>query len=348
MVFLRLFGPLGIDFTILREAAFMWTHNADPYVALLTSPGPFNYPPSAVLFLAWLGWLSPALAGMVWNLISLAAFLAALWLVFKLTDKQVVWWHYLLAVFLFTLPFFPEKFNLGNGQINNFIFFFSILSLWLYQGKKFWLAALILAYAVGIKLTPIMFLFLFVIKHDWKQLGRTLSGIATVLILPVLFLGPNSYLKYYGRIIFLGLVSTGKAVYYNQSLSGLLSRSLPSGGQEIYYWLALIFLVTTYLALRRAPLALVAAALTSLYLMLHPLAWQHHFVFAALPLIVLWRHQPHWSLGLAYALLAGNLTHPEIFAIGNPILSHQFWGNFWLWLWAIKSSIGLRRFSATT
>lgn len=350
MVFLRLLGPLGLDFPQLWEAAYLWLHGGDPYQSLITSPGPFNYPPSSAWFLIWWGVLPLSTAYVVWNLVSLGLFLVSLWLILRLVSRKVTWPMLLVAIFLFTLPFFPEKFNLGNGQNNNFLLAFILFSFWLYQRKRRQLCALLLAFTIGIKLTPAIFLLYFLVKRDWRQLLLVGTWLGVLLILALVVLPGDPGKLYFGDIFWRGFAGEGKAVYYQQSLTGMLSRSFP--GMDLTPWYAFLgggLLLVSINALRRASLPPALAIIASLNLMLHPLTWQHHYVFAVIPLIVLWMVKPHWSLGAAYALLAFDLKAPNSLpAWASPVLSHQFWGILWLWFWSIKAVRDSKRLSATT
>lgn len=57
MIFLEILRPLGNDFVVYYEAAAMLFLGLNPYQGLLTRAFPFNYPPTAMLFLLSLGWL---------------------------------------------------------------------------------------------------------------------------------------------------------------------------------------------------------------------------------------------------------------------------------------------------
>lgn len=137
MIFFDLNRPHGIDFPQFFEASRMWWRGDNPYLTLLTSPGPFNYPPSSFYFLWWLDLLPFFGSSVLWNYLSVFSFLLSIFLLTKLIWLQK-WkvWYFLVATLFFTIPFFPEKFNVGNGQMNNFILLFVVLSWWLHTQKK--------------------------------------------------------------------------------------------------------------------------------------------------------------------------------------------------------------------
>ena len=119
----------------------------------------------------------------------------------------------------FTIFFFPVKFNIGNGQINHFILLFCSLSLYLYRLNKKNLSALFLAFAISIKLAPLIFLLYFMITKDWQQVLKVLSLTVLIFIVPILLLGWNYQQRYYQEIFFYSFTNGAKDWYYNQSLS---------------------------------------------------------------------------------------------------------------------------------
>ncbi len=128
MIFFELHKPHGIDFPQLYEASKMWWQGLNPYHTLLTSPGPFNYPPSSFYFLWWVDLLPFFWSSVLWNYLSLFSYLLSLFLITKLVwVKKWKVLYFVVASLFFTIPFFPEKFNLGNGQMNNFILLGSFL-----------------------------------------------------------------------------------------------------------------------------------------------------------------------------------------------------------------------------
>lgn len=342
MIFFELYRPHGIDFPQFFEAAKMWWRGDNPYLTLLTSPGPFNYPPSSFYFLWWLDLLPFFWSAVVWNYLSLFAFLLSLFLLTKLIWVSKWKLHYFLyAAVFFTVPFFPEKFNMGNGQMNNFIFLFVVLNWWWRSQKKTWLSAGALAYAISIKLTPAAFLLPLFVEKDWKQILRTVGVTILLLISPVLLFGWKDIQPYTTSVFFEGFGMNGKDIYYNQSLLAFLLRTFSDSSATILFKISwVLFPLLSWVALAKSQLkkngeifAISMAIATSLYLMLHPLAWQHHFVFAVIPLLVVWKFVSKWLVAICFVLLASNIRQPDLVpAWASVILSHQFLGVFLLWV----------------
>lgn len=320
-VYLRLLEPLGIDFPQYYEASLMLLRHLNPYQTLLTSPGPFNYPPTAFFGLSWLGYLPYHMAAAMWNILSLGSFLTSIAIWLRLAGK-FTWLKYLITTFFFTVPFFPEKFTLGNGQINNFILLLISLSFWLYIKNRKLVSSLFLALAIGIKLTPAIFLLVPFLLKDFRYLRHV--GLWTVLLWVVspIFVPVQFQMHYFSSVFSQGFSWIGKGVYYNQSLLGMLSRTMPAN--LIYYPLVIIFVLITIFAHRRDFKSIVAGV-TCLGLIISPLSWQHHFVLAIIPLILL--KLPKFILVSCFLLLATNSYL-------------EFWGILILWIYSLRAGRG--------
>ncbi|MBP7842420.1 DUF2029 domain-containing protein [Candidatus Woesebacteria bacterium] len=349
MIFFDLNRPHGIDFPQLFEASKMWWQGDNPYLTLLTSPGPFNYPPSSFYFLWWIDLLPFFWSSVLWNYLSVFSFVLSLFLITKLVWKKG-WklWYFFVAALLFTLPFFPEKFNVGNGQMNNFILLFVVLSWWWQTQKKNMLSVFGIAYSIGIKLTPAAFILPFIIEKDWKQVIRIVLCTSVIMLSPILIFGWENIQPYVTAIFFEGFGLNGKDIYYNQSLLAFLLRTVPDSLAVLLFkvsWVVLplvSWVMLSKIKLERFTISMAVA--TCLYLMLHPLAWQHHFLFAVIPILVAWKHLPKWLTIISFILIAGNIKQPELVPVWATLfLSNQFLGVFLLWVgfiaksWAKKS-----------
>lgn len=346
MVFLRLLTPMGMDFRVYWETAWLVLHGHNPYYGIISSSFPFNYPPPA-LFLIWpLGFLTMTQAAPLWNISSTLAIVASIWLILKIVTSKPKLWLFVCLSFLFTIPYFPVKFNIGNGQMNHFVLLFSVLGLFFYTKERKNFAALFIAFAASIKLAPLIFLLYFLIKKDWTQVLRTFLFFIAFFILPFLFFSWDWQSRYYEEIIFYSFTTGAKDWYYNQSLSGFLARSFANETLflPIFYLISLGIFLATWIRCRRLNLFRILSAVAILYLLIHPIALQHYFGFALIPLIFLGAdlvktggQKVHW-LGLiaAYLLFAFDIKQfalvPEAF---TPVLSHMFFGSVLIWLMAL-------------
>lgn len=342
MIFFQLFQPHG-DFTVYWEAAWMILHKMNPYSGILSSVFPYNYPPSSFLFIFPLGLLTFIQAGVIWNWASLGALVLSIYLIYKIAQKKFSLPVFGFYVFLFTVPYFPVKFDLGMGQINHFILLFCCLSLYLYERNHKSFAALSLAYAIGIKLAPIVFIFYFIIKKDWSQVIRVVLWTLIIFLLPILLVPIWMQQIYFTKVFFLSWTLAAKDWYYNQSLEGFLARSFqsPLGIIASTYLLTGLILVSTWFRGLKINCRRQMAAVSCLYLLIHPIALQHYFGFAIIPFILISAEfadskAKRWEwilLGASYVLLAINIKTFDFWPREiNFALSHQFYGILLLWL----------------
>lgn len=346
MIFLHLLEPLGIDYTVYWEASFMFLHRLNPYLGIFSSSFPYNYPPPSFFFIWWLGLFSKTAGAPVWNFLSLGAVLISILLLVRLVQKKVNKALFLCLCLLFTLPFFPVKFNIGNGQINHFIFLFCVLSIFLYQKNHKNFSAAFLAYAIGIKFAPAIFIFYFLIKKDYQQILRTILMAGMIFALSFLIVPMSQQIQYYFHVLPLSFTLGAKDWYYNQSLEGFLARSFhfPVLILGSTYFLTLIILFLTWLKGRKIGHWRLWAAVSSLYLIVHPIALQHYFAFSIIPLLFLGfdlikNRGSKWLwflLVICYFLIAKDIRGFEnIPSQFNFILSHQFYGILSLWIFAL-------------
>ena len=302
-----------MDFNIYLDAVKVLFSGGNPYTHLINSPGPHNYPPTAFLFLIFLQ------NKLLFDILSFLSFFISLYL---LTNKK-----FFVSCLLFLVSyaiFFPFKFNYGMGQINNFILLFCVLA--------YYYSPVFLAYAIGIKVIPAIYLLYFFIKRDFKKIFATLVFLFFFFLLSFLIISWDFQKIYFFDVFFRGFGNVGKEVYYNQSLAGLLARSSLS---FFIYPFSLLILFMTWLKGRKINSPRLFSAVTCLLLILSPIAWQHHFVFAIIPLILLFPLNKLLVI-VAYFLIASNIKNPRIIpGEFSFILSHQFWGIFILWILAL-------------
>ncbi len=88
---------------------------------------------------------------------------------------------------LFTLQSFMNNSNLG--QVNVIILLLCVLTLYFFVNKKNLYAGIFLSLAIVIKITPILLLFYFIFKREFKLTAYTFLGILFFLIIPSIALG---------------------------------------------------------------------------------------------------------------------------------------------------------------
>lgn len=154
--------------------------------------GPFLYPPVAACFLALFSPLPISAAAVLWNLFNLTIFFLCLRWVLEFSgggwnELKGKWLEQKLPVKILSvaLPVALLLDNLTMAQINIFIFFLAMASLAAWKKEKKLLAGFFLAASVLVKLTPLLFVFFFLFRKEWKVLaGTLLGGILLTVVIP--------------------------------------------------------------------------------------------------------------------------------------------------------------------
>ncbi len=345
MIFLKLLEPLGIDFRVYYESAWLLLHGGNPYYGILSTTFPLNYPPPFLLFIWPLGLFPREIAGPIWNILSVTAVLLTIFLTLRMISSRVYWQALISFAILFTIPFFPVKFNLGNGQINHILLLLVALSFYLYSRGRKSLSAVSLAIATSIKFAPVVFLIYFIAKGDRRFIVRYIGTLLVLFGLPIFLFGWDFQERYYFEIFFDSFTLGAKDWYYNQSIHGFIARAF--NNPEIIYLLSYLgsaaIVILTWLRRKKLTDFAHISALYLSYLLAHPIALQHYFGFTIPPLIFL-THRALKNRGfsqilllcLSYLLLAFDIknfsTMPSEFEI---LLSHMFFGALLLWLLAL-------------
>ena len=262
-------------------------HPADLYRALFGEPGrsklPFAYPPIAALVFALFTSLSFAVwqvALVVINVLLLPVILYASLHICGRRGLTGAALAFTLAAMALWLE--PVYMTMYFGQINLVLLALGIVDLALPDSCRW--KGIGIGIAAGMKLTPLIFIpFLLGSRRIRAGLVAVLSFIATVVV-GVLVLPAASHDFWFGNL-------AGRASFalQNQSIDGVLARLLPGQPAGHTIWLiagsavAVAGLATAVLASRRGlelP-GIVLCAVTGL--LISPISWTHHWVWAVLP-----------------------------------------------------------------
>lgn len=142
---------------------------------------PYTYPPTLADLLVPLTFLSPSTALKVWYLLCIPALVWAGVLLVRLPGICLS--GLILPVLLFLL--FPPTMNcLVWGQVSTFIFLILVAGISLYVRHKTFGAAFLFAFAIAIKLTPLILVIPLIAWRDWKMLrGIALWGMVMLATL---------------------------------------------------------------------------------------------------------------------------------------------------------------------
>jgi arabinofuranan 3-O-arabinosyltransferase len=337
------------DFEVFYLSGQQVVKGDNPY--LLIGKDIVRNPPPTILTYGLLSFLPIKTSQIIWFILSVFSFIAGSYYLFKTFDNYEVKtslygrnWKIWLIYLSLVLIFFPFRYNLGSGQVNNFLFLFLVLVFYFLQLKKELWAGFLLSLSILLKITPIFLLFTFLIQKKFKAIKLTVLCTITVLIMSFLLLGGKIYQNYLKvtKSFFDFNIST----YYNQSLSGFLARAF--NNSELTKWLLYISIVIALISIqllykktkRNNFLSnIIFWNISIIYiLILASFAWQYHFVIIIFPLVttayigykIKFSYKFFFFWFLSYLLIGLNIKNPEAFInkgiLGSIILSHVFFG----------------------
>lgn len=316
---------LAPDFSVFYSTASSLVHRQNLYQTPGLFTG-FGYPPAtALLFTPFL--LFPyAVSQTIFTIINISLVFILSYLLIKLTPTKLTLPVYLLTTILIFLSF-PFKFTLGMGQTNLLALVLILLVYNFSYRKQTMLAAVLLGLTFILKPITAITLLFFLFKKP-KVALISLTTAFCIVLLTIFIFDWSLYSHYFLEVLPPLFNFSGREIYYNQGLSGLIARLYPRAlPRLITYWLVtLLFITNAVFILRKKhpPIYHLSFILTTLVLV-DSLSWQHHFVFLFLPLFVIvnrtLREKNNISLSfaaLAYVLVSINLKNP---ASSNNIIN---------------------------
>jgi len=138
---------------------------------------------------------------------------------------------------LFALPLVIS--DIQHVNTNLFVLGLIAVHLWLYRrGRDAWAGA-VLALAVCLKMTPVLFGLYWLYQRNWRLLGGLVAALAVMVVaVPLTVLGPGRFTEltgsWLGNLIVPGLLKAKPfPIHVNQSLPGVFCRLFMRG--NIYY-----------------------------------------------------------------------------------------------------------------
>lgn len=276
-------------------------------VSPLYGPMKYTYPPIAALTIFTpLSFLPLGIAGLLWNVTSLIALGAVVWLslgIAGVRDRKVL----TIAGLVLVALLLPVRVQLIAGQINAFLLLLVLLD---FRFDSKWRGVGI-GVAAGLKVTPLIFIAYLLVTRQWAAARTATLAFAGTVGLGFL-LAPADSLRYWGGLV---LESSRVAEVYvtpNQSLSGAIARALGTTGFAgswlvVLAAVAVLGLAVAWFAHRRGSdfLGFSAAAITSL--LVSPVSWEHHWVWVV-PLLVWLAVRAHQQRSPGLAVVAAVLA----------------------------------------
>lgn len=301
-----------------------------------------NYPPFVVIIFYPFYLLPLVVAYKLWTVLSIVFLLISLYLCFKLFNLKFFSPTALILSSL-VFSFFPVKFTLGMGQINLLVLMLVTCAFYFFIKGKDLYSGICLGISIALKLFPVLLLFYFLLKRKYIIFLYTFITFISLGGISYLFIKPEIS-NYYWQHVF-SIFGSTPADYYNQALSGFLARQFDNIflRDQIKLIISMFFIVFSFWVIFRKNIhdfsrkTLEFGLLITLNVFINGYAWQHHFVWLILPLLIVFFYLKskklsivnYLILGISYLLTAVNFSNPHLL----PVIfqSHVFFGSVILW-----------------
>jgi alpha-1,2-mannosyltransferase len=287
--------PSMIDMIVYRAEGQAVLHGRDLYgtgVQIPTAAGnllPATYPPFAALLFATISWIpvgvlkvlvTAANIGLLALVVHLAAKLVGGWMDRPHLAER---WALIAAIAAAGLWFEPVWTTLRYGQINLALCALILFDLTRPPHSR-WPRGLGIGIATGIKLTPGVFILWFALSGKRREaLTSALSAVGTMAVGFVLL--PHASLDFWLHKVF-ETDKVGKTyITDNQSLSGMIARVTHSNDPKALWAVAAIVVLAAGLVVaaritKRGDEALGVLTCAVTGLLISPISWSHHWVWA--------------------------------------------------------------------
>ena len=305
----RLLGrvPYRIDVDVYRMGGQAWLDGRPLYAdgAMFQTQGgldlPFTYPPLAAVLFSPLALLSLDAASVVITAITLLLLIVATTILLTRLDvwpqtaatREPAWlrrgWLAAAIVAPAVVYLEPIRSNFDFGQIN--VVLMTLVIADCVPRRTPWPRGMLLGLAIALKLTPAVFLLYFLLRRDVRALLVTTVSAVVATLVGAAFAWRDS-LEYWTQTV-RNTDRIGTATLNtNQNIAGALARLGLGEGPRFVLWVLACFAVLglTVWAVRRVlragqpVLALICVAMFGL--VVSPVSWSHHWVWALPTLLV--------------------------------------------------------------
>jgi alpha-1,2-mannosyltransferase len=364
----RLLGhiPYRIDVDVYRMGGRAWLDGRPLYAdgAMFHTSGgldlPFTYPPLAAIAFAPFAWLSLPVASVAITLTTLVLLIASTVVVltglnvwasppWTAVTSEPAWlrrfWLAAAIVAPAVIYLEPIRSNFEFGQIN--VVLMTLVIADCVPRKTPWPRGMLLGFAIALKLTPAAFLLYFLLRRDVRALLVTTATAVVATLAGFAFAWSDSLEYWTATVRNTDRIGTA-TLNTNQNIAGALARLGLGEGERFVLWMLACFVVlalTVWAARRvvraeRPVLLLICVAMFGL--VVSPVSWSHHWVWALPTVIVtavLAYRQRHLALGaVAAAGLALMVWTPIPLMPEHHETSASLWrqlvGGSYLW-WAV-------------
>ena len=283
-----------LDLRIYLWGGSLIRHSQDPYVrSYLPGNLHFTYSPMAAGIFALLDILNLQVVKVLVVAASVASLVGVLWLTWGALgrERSAARLGATLSMAAVALWIEPVRQTLSYGQVNLVLMLIIVADLCL-PDTRWWKGAGV-GLAAGFKLTPLIFIPYLLLTRRFRAAAVAAASFAVTVIGSSLLL-PTAAHHYWLRGLFLDPNRLGNVHYVaNQSLYGALLRLLGSAAAARPYQLlaevlvGVVGLVLAAWTSRRGQemIGVLVCAITGL--LVSPVSWSHHWVWAAPVLVVL-------------------------------------------------------------
>ena len=344
-------GRFG-DLAVYRWAAGVVWRDGALYVGTYTGIGadhplPFTYPPFAAMLFRPLSWVPLDVLARLWIVLSLLLLARVCLLLVRATGSTTsAEGRDALVVLCAAMLAEPLSSTLGYGQVNVLLLWLVVEDLLGYgvrTGARRRTTGVLTGIAAGIKVTPLLLVAYLAVVGRLRDAARAgLAFLATVAVAAVVV--PHTAWTFWTRALWAPDRAGGLEFGNNQSLAAMLTRlahhELP--GRAWLVPAAVVAVLSLVVARRlhtRGDDVLALGSVVLGMLLASPISWTHHWVWALVPAVAMWRASRGGRV-LAAAFLVLTVTAviylPQ--RLGTPDLAWSAWeqvvGNGYA-LWAL-------------
>ncbi|MDA1055138.1 MAG: glycosyltransferase family 87 protein [Planctomycetota bacterium] len=298
------------------------------------------HPPTAVLLAIPLAWMNYYDATVVWNVLSLAALFASLWLLARQLNVPLSPWSALplVSVLLLANPVWQQ---VTQGQLNC-VLTLLIIGIWVAARQDRHITAGIwLGLATAIKLFPGFLIVYFVLQRQWRAVAATAIAFAAITVATATILGVDAYKTYIADVV--PQAVEWKSTWNNASWPGLCAKLFnPANGHtsavplvqsqllEVLAtglgWLVILggLAVVTWHARSETARDHAFALTVTAMLLLSPVTWEHYFLMLLLPLAMLWKDDRRTFIARCVFVIAFVVLCLPIYAMCNTFIEGGF------------------------
>ena len=315
----------GFDAEVYVLGGRAWLEGA-PLYGFTHRDLPFTYPPIAAVVFAPLAALPGFTGARLAIALSAAAYYGSLVVTLRsLWPRGNPWWT-ALPLFAGSFVLYPVITAIVSGQVDMLLLLLVLADVLLPARRR--PRGVLIGLAAALKLTPAVFVLFFLVRREWRAAAVTVASAAAFTGLGFALAWRDS-LAYWPSVFQASRVGNQQAAL-NQSLAGVVHRATaltPAEPATTALWLAACAVagVVAVVAIRHASAAgrddLGLAATALLGLLVSPISWAHHWVWAV----------PTAAMLVRAWLGGGGRTPLVLAALGVPVFlvaPHWVFGTF--------------------